>query len=67
MRRWRWMAVFSAVLLTLALAPSVALAAPAADVIPGQYIVVLRDDTADVPAVANEHAQRQGVGLQHLY
>ena len=67
MRRWRWMGVFSAVLLTLALAPSVALAAPAADVIPGQYIVVLRDDTADVPAVANEHAQRHGVGLQHLY
>ncbi len=67
MTRRYWMSVLFAVLLTLALVPSVALAAPPADVIPGQYIVVLRDDTADVPAVANEHAQRHGVGLQHLY
>ncbi len=67
MRRRYWISFFSVVLLTLALVPAVTLAAPPADVIPGQYIVVLRDDSVDVPAVADEHAQRYGVGLQHLY
>ena len=67
MRRRHWISFFSAVLLTLALVPTVALAAPPADVIPGQYIVVLRDDVADVPAVADEHARRHGTGVQHLY
>lgn len=67
MRRRHWISFFSAVLLTLALMPVVTLAAPPADVIPGQYIVVLRDDSIDVPVVADEHARRYGVGLQHLY
>ena len=67
MRRRYWLSGFFAVLLVLALVPSVALAAPPADVIPGQYIVVLRDGAPDVPAVANEHARSHGVGLLHLY
>ena len=67
MRRQHRVGVFAALLLTLALMPSVALAAPPADVIPGQYIVVLRDGTPDVPAVADEHARRHGVAVQHLY
>ncbi len=67
MRRRYWISFFSVVLLTLALVPAVTLAAPPADVIPDQYIVVLRDDSVGVPAVADEHAQRYGVGLQHLY
>ena len=67
MRRRYWLSGFFAVLLTLALVPSVALAAPPADVIPGQYIVVLRDGIPDVPAVANEHARRHGAGLLHIY
>ncbi len=67
MRRQHRIGVFAALLLTLALMPSVALAAPPTDVIPGQYIVVLRDGTPDVPAVADEHARRHGVAVQHLY
>lgn len=33
----------------------------------GNYIVVLRDSVSNVPAVANEHAQRYGAALGHLY
>ena len=66
MRRRYWLSGFFAVLLTLALVPSAALAAPPADVIPGQYIVVLRDGTPDVPTVANEHARSHGAGLLHI-
>jgi subtilisin len=34
---------------------------------PEGYIVVLKDDTADVPAVAADHARAHGVGLRYLY
>jgi subtilisin family serine protease len=53
-----------ACLLALAIngVPGFASAAP-----PEGYIVVLRDDTPNVPAVATQHAQRFGVGLRYLY
>jgi subtilisin len=31
------------------------------------YIVVLQDDSSDVPAVANEHARAYGLSVQRLY
>jgi subtilisin family serine protease len=31
------------------------------------YIIVLHDDILDVPAVAQEHAQSYGAGVQHVY
>ena len=34
---------------------------------PEGHIVVLKDDVADVPAVAADHAQRLGVSLRHVY
>jgi subtilisin family serine protease len=39
----------------------------AGQVVPGQYIVVLRDDVSGVPAVANEMARAHGLGLSHVY
>ncbi len=67
MSRWRWVAVLSALLATMTLVPSLALAGPPQGDASGQYIVVLRDDTADVPDVADEHARRHGAGVQHIY
>jgi subtilisin family serine protease len=34
---------------------------------PGSYIVVLNDDTPNVPAVAAEHGRAYGVGVDHVY
>ena len=34
---------------------------------PEGYIVVLKDDESNVPAVANEHARNHGVGLRYVY
>src|SRR6266508_3985201 len=34
---------------------------------PEGYIVVLRDDTRDAPAVAAEHARNFGLGLRYVY
>ena len=42
--------------------PLVASAAP-----PEGYIVVLKDDTPDVPAVAAAHARNFGVGVRYVY
>lgn len=39
----------------------------AEDVIPGQYIVVLKDDASDPRAVARDHAQRYGAEVLHVY
>ena len=41
--------------------------APAQSVIPGQYIVVLKDEVRDSTAVAREHAQRHGAQVLHTY
>lgn len=38
----------------------------AGEVIPGKYIVMLRDD-ADPDAVVREHSQRYGAGVTHVY
>jgi subtilisin family serine protease len=38
-----------------------------AQVVPGQYVVVLNDDVGNVPAVANDLAGAQGLGLLHVY
>jgi subtilisin len=35
--------------------------------LPDRYLVVLRDDVAEVPAIANEHARRYGGTVGHLY
>jgi hypothetical protein len=40
---------------------------PAADVIPGRYIVVLEEEVRDPTAVALEHASRHGVEVFHTY
>ena len=34
---------------------------------PAGHIVVLKDDVADVPAVAADHARAHGVGLRYIY
>jgi Peptidase inhibitor I9 len=36
-------------------------------IIPGQYIVVLEEETRDPTAVAREHAQRHGARVLHTY
>jgi subtilisin family serine protease len=41
--------------------------APAQSVIPGQYIVVLKEEARDPTAVAREHAQRHGAQVLHTY
>jgi aqualysin 1 len=41
--------------------------APAHSAIPGQYIVVLKDEVRDPTAVAREHAQRHGAQVLHTY
>jgi chitodextrinase len=41
--------------------------APAAEVIPGQYIVVLRGEVVDVPGVARELVARHGGSLRFTY
>jgi subtilisin len=33
----------------------------------GPYIVVLQDDSSNVPAVANEHARAYGLSVQRVY
>jgi aqualysin 1 len=40
---------------------------PAQSVIPGQYIVVLKEEVRDPTAVAREHAQRHGAQVLHTY
>jgi subtilisin family serine protease len=35
--------------------------------LPDRYIVVLHDHVLDAPAIAAEHAQRFGLGIQHVY
>ena len=40
---------------------------PAQGVVPGQYIVVLKDEARDPTAVAREHAQRHGAQVLHTY
>ncbi len=40
---------------------------PPQDAIPGQYIVVLKDEVRDPTAVAREHAQRHGARVLHTY
>jgi subtilisin family serine protease len=40
---------------------------PAQSVIPGQYIVVLKDEVRDPTAVAREHAQRHGAQILYTY
>jgi subtilisin family serine protease len=40
---------------------------PAQSVIPGQYIVVLKDEVRDPTAVAREHAQRHGAQVLYTY
>ena len=40
---------------------------PARDVIPGQYIVVLKEEIRDPTAVVREHAQRHGAQVLHTY
>jgi aqualysin 1 len=40
---------------------------PARDVIPGQYIVVLKEEIREPTAVAREHAQRHGAQVLHTY
>jgi aqualysin 1 len=40
---------------------------PAQSVIPGQYIVVLKEEIRDPSAVAREHAQRHGAQVLHTY
>lgn len=60
--------IVSAALAVLALVPfnGVGAARPS-NVIPGQYIVVLRASVTDVPAVADEHARRYGASVRQLY
>ena len=41
--------------------------APANGVIPGQYIVVFKDDVSNAATVANEMALAHGLGLMHTY
>jgi subtilisin family serine protease len=41
--------------------------APAHSLIPGRYIVVLKDEVRDPTAVAREHAQRHGARVLHTY
>ncbi|HXG38681.1 MAG TPA: S8 family peptidase [Bacteroidota bacterium] len=36
-------------------------------VVPGQYIVVFKDDVVNVPAVANQMASAHGLGILHIY
>jgi subtilisin family serine protease len=62
--------LFIATLLAVVLAipfSVAALAAPPSGAVPGQYIVVLRDDVSNVPDVANEHARQYGASVQHVY
>jgi aqualysin 1 len=40
---------------------------PAQSVIPGQYIVVLKEEVRDPTAVAREHARRHGAQVLHTY
>jgi subtilisin family serine protease len=40
---------------------------PAQSVVPGQYIVVLKEEVRDPTAVAREHAQRYGAQILHSY
>jgi subtilisin family serine protease len=40
---------------------------PARDVIPGQYIIVLKEDIRDPTAVAREHARGYGAQVLHTY
>ena len=40
---------------------------PAQSVIPGQYIVVLKEETRDPTAVAREHARGYGARVLHTY
>jgi hypothetical protein len=42
-------------------------AAPASQVVPDQYIVVLRDDTSDPRQVAGEMAQQYGLVVSYVY
>lgn len=38
-----------------------------AQAVPDQYIIVLKDDVSNVPAVANAMARAHGLGLLHVY
>jgi len=40
---------------------------PAQGAIPGQYIVVLKEEVRDPTAVAREHARRHGAQVLHIY
>ncbi len=36
-------------------------------VVPGQYIIVFKDNVANIPAVANQMARAHGLGVLHVY
>ena len=68
LRRISSLVVISVLVLSLR---GVALAAPSSvpanGVIPGQYIVVFKDDVSNAAGVANEMALAHGLGLMHTY
>lgn len=53
--------------LTAASQPNAARTAAGPEVIPGEYIVVFRDDVADPPGLAKSLAKTHGAALRHTY
>lgn len=45
----------------------ISLAKQTADAIPGQYIIVFKDDVADVPSIVPQVAQEHGAVIEHIY
>ena len=48
-------------------APLTANAQKNSDIIPGKFIVVLKDNTGDPQGVANEMAKTHGFPVEHVY
>ena len=63
----RWVVSVLGVVLLLVAATLGTHATPDAQQIPDRYIVVLQDDVANPPQVANEMAQLYGLSVSHVY